>query len=79
MRLSWSHSEEHRFGAISVSILQWHAEIGIFNTKHVKYPFKPKYPANVCPQIYTNFIPFFGPVSARCYKIGVVGNYWLVG
>ena len=33
-----------------VSILQWHAEIGIFNTKLVKYPFKSKYRANVCPR-----------------------------
>ena len=29
-------------------ILQWHAEIGLFNAKLVKYPFKYKYRANVC-------------------------------
>ena len=31
-----------------VSLLQWREEIGIFNTKLVKYPFKSKYRANVC-------------------------------
>ena len=43
------------FGAMPVSILQWHAEIGIFNTKLVKYPFKSKYRANVCPQNLNKF------------------------
>ena len=31
------------FGVMPISILQWRAEIGIFNTKLVKYPFKSKY------------------------------------
>ena len=38
-----------------VSILQWRAEIGIFNTKLVKYPFKSKYRANVCPRNLNKF------------------------
>ena len=38
-----------------VSILQWRAEIGIFNTKYVKYPFKSKYWASVCPRNLDNF------------------------
>ena len=38
-----------------VSILQWHVEIGIFNTKLVKYPFKSKYRANVCPPNLNKF------------------------
>ena len=40
---------------MSVSILQWRAEIGIFNTKLVKYPFKFKYQANVCPRNLNQF------------------------
>ena len=31
--LSSSHSLEQPFGAMPISILQWRAEIGIFNTK----------------------------------------------
>ena len=46
--LSLSHSLEHTFGAMLVSILQWRAEIGIFNAKPVKYLFRPKYRFNVC-------------------------------
>ena len=38
-----------------VSILQWRAEIGIFNTKLVKYSFKSKYRANVCPRDLNKF------------------------
>ena len=50
MGLFLSHSLEHPFGVMPViSILQWSAEIGIFNTKHVKYLFKSKYWANDCP------------------------------
>ena len=48
MELSSSHSLEHSFGAMPVSILQCRAETGIFNTKRVKYLFKSKYRANVC-------------------------------
>ena len=46
MRLSQSHSLEHPSGAMPVSILQWRAEIGIFNAKLVKYPFRSKYQVN---------------------------------
>ena len=28
---------------------------------------------------FSTFCSFFGPVSRRSYKIGVVGNNWLVG
>ena len=38
-----------------VSILQWRAEIGIFNAKLVKYPFRSKYQVNVCPQNLNKF------------------------
>ena len=38
-----------------VSILQWRAEIGTFNTKLVKYPFKSKYRDNVCPRNLNKF------------------------
>ena len=38
-----------------VSLLQRRAEIGIFNTKLVKYPFKSKYRANVCPRNLNKF------------------------
>ena len=55
MGLSSSHSLQHPFGTMPVSILQWHAEIGIFNAKLVKYPFKSKYQANVCPQNLNKF------------------------
>ena len=55
MGLFSSHSLEHPFGAMPVSILQWRAEIGIFNTKYVKYPFKSKYRASVCPRNLNNF------------------------
>ena len=57
MRLSLSHSLEHPFGAMPVSIMHWRAEIAIFNVKLVKYPFKSKYWSNnVCPQ---NLNPFY--------------------
>ena len=45
----------HPFGAMPVSIFQWRAEIGIFNTKLVKYPFKSKYRANVSPRNLNKF------------------------
>ena len=48
LRLSSSYSLEHPFGAIPVNILQWRAEIGIFNSKLAKYPFKFNYRANAC-------------------------------
>ena len=38
-----------------VSILQWRAEAGIFNTKYDKYPFKSKYRASVCLRNLNNF------------------------
>ena len=38
-----------------VSILQWRAEIGVFNTKLVKYPFKSKYRANISPRNLNKF------------------------
>ena len=50
MVLFSNHSLEHPFGATPVSIFEWRAEIGIFNTKHIKCPFKSKYPDNVCPR-----------------------------
>ena len=55
MGLFSSHSLGHTFGAMPVSILQWRAEIGIFNAKLVKYPFRSKYQVNVCPQNLNKF------------------------
>ena len=54
MGLSSSNSFEHPFGAMPISILQWRAEIGIFNTKLVTYPFKSKYRA-VCSRNLNKF------------------------
>ena len=53
--LSSGHSLEYPFGVILVSILQWRAEIGIFNAKLVKYPFRSKYPVNFCPRNLSKF------------------------
>ena len=50
MGLSSSHLLEHPFCAMPVSILQWCAKTGIFNTKLVKYPFKSKYWTNIYSQ-----------------------------
>ena len=55
MGLFSSHSLGHTFGAMPVTILQWRTEIGIFNTIYVKYPFKSKYRASVCPRNLNNF------------------------
>ena len=38
-----------------VSILQWRAEIGTFNTTLVIYPFKSKYRADACPRNLSKF------------------------
>ena len=43
------------FGAMSVSLLQWRAEIGIFSTKFFKYLYKSKYWHNVCPWYLNTF------------------------
>ena len=55
MGLFSSHSLEHPFGAMPVNILQWRAEIGIFNAKLVKYLFRSKYRVNVCPRNLSKF------------------------
>ena len=55
MGLSSTHSLEYPFGAMSVGILQWLAEIGIFNAKVVKYPFRSKYRINVCSRNLNRF------------------------
>ena len=39
-----------------ISILQWRAEIGIFNAKLVKYPCRSKYRVNVCPRNFCMFL-----------------------
>ena len=41
---------------MSISILQWRAEIGIFNAKLVKYPCRSKYRVNVCPRNFCMFV-----------------------
>ena len=55
MVLCSSHSLEHSLCAMPASILQWRADIGIFIAKLVKYPFKSKYRANVCPRNLNKF------------------------
>ena len=55
MRLSSSHSLEHPVAATPVSSLQWRAEIGLFNAKIVKYPFKSIFRANACPRNLNKF------------------------
>ena len=42
-------------GSMSVGILQWREEVGTYNGKPDKYPFKSKYQGNVCPQELNNF------------------------
>ena len=55
MGLSYGHSLEHPFGAMTVSILLQRAEIGIFNAKLVKYSFRSKYRFSVCPRNLNEF------------------------
>ena len=48
MKLCSSPLLDHPLGAILVSLLQCRAEIGISNTRLIKYSFKSEYQANVC-------------------------------
>ena len=51
-----------------VSILQWRAEIGIFNAKLAKYLFRSKYRVNVCPRNLSKFytIPCMFLLLLKC-------------
>ena len=49
LELSLSHLSKRPVGMMTVSIMQWHLEIGIFNDKLVTYSFKSKYWVNASP------------------------------
>ena len=61
LKLSSSHILKHPFSMMPVSIMQWHAKIGIFNAELVKYLFKSTYQANICPR--NLIIPVFFFIS----------------